>query len=557
MITTWTAWPAARRKALLRGGETGGRAAARKSPGTGRGRGRCGISAAPVEVGAGVLKRGTRGEQPDAEQLSASDERAGRWVHGTRIFSCGGGDIGCNVKQLQFVFINLGTDDTQHAPGVAEASPTRRRLQLDSAGRPSFTGTPLTPIISKETDGAPQERPVDGASRTSDDRPGVAPRSERKDDPTFLPPPPWVDWEKVRRGQKLWLDRLPAWAIGLGPALLVGFCIGRFAEVLYHMGYAQSAATALKRYQDTGWAMVDWFRFDLRDVDSPARIGIATVRSMHAFTRKRIGLVRDGVIGGAAAVPAEGNGGCSAHHIKCPRRSNPFGESGASSEKNGKDPVGAGQSHLLPKSFTPLSQYDLAQVLLAFSGIILLIMFTEAKLPKVSEEDLDAMVHTMRLIGYYLGIRDDCNICSSLETLETATAEFVAWAPHLWLTQRACSFELRRTAMEGFAGRAGLGNAFYHATLWHSLSSELFGPSTAKPKPHPSALYVGPLLEAISNQKETTSHFFYIVDKHYGRIQAERWWNYILGSDFDLAVTKFSTLLMDWARPDVFETVTK
>lgn len=67
--------------------------------------------------------------------------------------------------------------------------------------------------------------------------------------------PDWVDWELVERGQKLWIGMLGEWAFAMGQVLLLGFAIGRFAEVLFHTGYAQDAKTAFARYRDTLFAI--------------------------------------------------------------------------------------------------------------------------------------------------------------------------------------------------------------------------------------------------------------------------------------------------------------
>lgn len=44
--------------------------------------------------------------------------------------------------------------------------------------------------------------------------------------------PEWVDWDQVARGQQLWMKHLGRSYFALGHALLVGFSIARFGEVL-------------------------------------------------------------------------------------------------------------------------------------------------------------------------------------------------------------------------------------------------------------------------------------------------------------------------------------
>lgn len=186
--------------------------------------------------------------------------------------------------------------------------------------------------------------------------------------------PVWVDWELVKRGQEVWLEHWGGWIVGLSVALLVGFSIGRFSEVLFHSGYAQDALTATNRYSDTAFAMLDWFSYDLSCPGSRARVSIYTVRKMHAYARRRA-----------------------------------------------KDIVLAPGRKLFDKDHgegVPLSQYDMAQVLLAFSGIVIMIMEADLGVPPIPRGDLEAMVHCIRLIGWHLGILDEFNPCASLEECE-------------------------------------------------------------------------------------------------------------------------------------------
>jgi hypothetical protein len=56
------------------------------------------------------------------------------------------------------------------------------------------------------------------------------------------PEPAWVDWKLVRQGQELWLAHLGGVFTALNAALLQGFSIARFADVLCDSGYAVAAA---------------------------------------------------------------------------------------------------------------------------------------------------------------------------------------------------------------------------------------------------------------------------------------------------------------------------
>jgi hypothetical protein len=54
--------------------------------------------------------------------------------------------------------------------------------------------------------------------------------------PTQRAEPEWVDWASVRRGQEHWKRLLGPTFVALNAALLQGFTIARFAEVLVIAG---------------------------------------------------------------------------------------------------------------------------------------------------------------------------------------------------------------------------------------------------------------------------------------------------------------------------------
>ncbi|CAK0830351.1 unnamed protein product, partial [Prorocentrum cordatum] len=105
--------------------------------------------------------------------------------------------------------------------------------------------------------------------------------------PPQSPEPGWVDWDLVRRGQALWLENLGRAFLALTAALVQGFTIARFAEVLHHAGYAQSPLNSNRRYAATAFFITDWFRYPLDDPESFARRGIHTVRCMHSYARRK------------------------------------------------------------------------------------------------------------------------------------------------------------------------------------------------------------------------------------------------------------------------------
>ena len=232
------------------------------------------------------------------------------------------------------------------------------------------------------------------------------------------PAPSWVDWDSVRRGQELFRNNLGRNTLALTIALLQGFSITRFAMVLHANGYAQSPETAYHRYRETAFAIFDWMIHPLDDPESRALTQIKNVRAMHSFARRR-----------------------------------------------------SVQAHLFPnpdEEGVPLSQYDMAEVLLGFAGLAPSIMEHEMGVAKPSRRDREALCHTWRLLGFWLGIHDEFNPCRSLDEMEEMVDEYMTWVPLRLQTCRPETFALQSTAVEGFGMYTGLGVESYvgmlHAT---------------------------------------------------------------------------------------------
>lgn len=223
------------------------------------------------------------------------------------------------------------------------------------------------------------------------------------------PEPPWVDWQLVRRGQELWNQQIGRAFLALTAALLQGFTIARFADVLHHAGYAQSPWTSCKRYSSTAFYISDWFRYPLDDPGSIARQGIYTVRCMHSFARRRSKSL------------------FSAEH----------GEGIA------------------------LSQYDLGEVQLGFTAVCLSIMEVEMGMSPFPIADKEAMVHAWRLIGWHLGIEDKFNVCRSADHLAQCLNDYMEWTPQRLRTCRESTHVLQLAAVNGFGKYLGLGRHYW------------------------------------------------------------------------------------------------
>jgi len=228
-----------------------------------------------------------------------------------------------------------------------------------------------------------------------------------------LPEPEWVDWALVRRGQELWREHLGRAFLALTAALLQGFTIARFAEVLHHAGYAQSPLTSCSRYSATAYFILDWFCHPLDDMESWARQGIYTVRCMHSFARRR--------------------------------------SKGLFSREKGEG--------------IALSQYDMGEVQLGFSAVCLSIMEKEMGMGPLPPSDREAMVHVWRLIGWHLGIQDRFNVCNSVEGMAACFEDYMEWTPQRLRTCRESTHLLQLAAVQGFGTHLALGKRYWEGFL--------------------------------------------------------------------------------------------
>jgi hypothetical protein len=234
------------------------------------------------------------------------------------------------------------------------------------------------------------------------------------------PDPEWVDWESVARGQQVWMNRLGQFNIGLTLALLQGFSIARFAVVLYHNGYAQSGETSYDRYRETAFAIIDWMRYSLKDPSSQARSQLQNVRAMHSFARRR-----------SQRLFGEGEG-------------------------------------------VALSQYDMAEVQMAFASVAPIIAEREMRAVPLTQQEKKDVCHAWRVVGYFLGIHDEFNMCADVDTMSAMTEEWLEWVPLRMKTCREQTFILQKAALDGFGLYTGVGSELFVGILHASCSNSAF-----------------------------------------------------------------------------------
>eukprot|EP01062_Namystynia_karyoxenos_P026251 TRINITY_DN20451_c0_g1_i2.p1 TRINITY_DN20451_c0_g1~~TRINITY_DN20451_c0_g1_i2.p1 ORF type:complete len:452 (+),score=161.41 TRINITY_DN20451_c0_g1_i2:76-1356(+) len=263
-----------------------------------------------------------------------------------------------------------------------------------------------------------------------------------------MPDPDWVDWKQVARGrepcappatQELWTGHLSCAFLALAAALQQGFSIARFSEVLKDTGYNTDPHTTWERFQMTGFHVMDWWRFPLNDPQSRSRRSVQTVRGMHAVARRKA--LQRGVL------RADGSEG------------------------------------------VPLSQYDLAEVLMGF-GIICLFLMKQAFDRDFSREDMAAMLSVMRVVGYHLGIEDQYNTCNSLDEAEAMFIEYMSWTPQRFRTCRESTHMLQYNVAAGFGRATPLGEAFWMAyTKNTSFAQGAYAVDYVRMEPHLGTRY--------------------------------------------------------------------
>eukprot|EP00756_Hemistasia_phaeocysticola_P006109 Hpha_TRINITY_DN13685_c0_g1::TRINITY_DN13685_c0_g1_i2::g.122500::m.122500 len=225
------------------------------------------------------------------------------------------------------------------------------------------------------------------------------------------PDPEWVDWEVVARGQKLWNTKhLSPAVLALGGALLQGFSIARFSEVLEGTGYNVNPHTTFERFQMTAFHVTDWYFYPLNDPSSRSRVSIRTVRAMHAMARKK-------ALERKVFDPAKGEG-------------------------------------------VPLSQYDMGEVLMAF-GVIAMHMMEEIIGTSIPRDERKDMMHVMRVVGHYLGIQDKYNTCSDLEEADRMFTEYMGYTAQRFRTTRESGHSLQTKTREGLGAALPFGMQFW------------------------------------------------------------------------------------------------
>jgi len=248
-----------------------------------------------------------------------------------------------------------------------------------------------------------------------------------------VPVPEWVEPQRLQRAQEFYQNNAFMVNVCLTKALNAGFCISRFAEVLVRSGYARTPRTTLMRFHDTAHQVIVWMSSPLLDAHSPARLSLFKVRCMHEHARKM---------------------SRSHWHAHVPADS-------------------------VSSIGVPLSQYDMALVQLAFSGVMLDILKTEMDmdLPPRLQDDF---IHLWRFIGYLLGVEEEYNACMSSDVCHELTCDLLHLTPFFVRTRRPACVILADSFYRGLSYMTGrrLAYAINYSTRRDFYDQEWAAPFT-------------------------------------------------------------------------------
>jgi len=118
-----------------------------------------------------------------------------------------------------------------------------------------------------------------------------------------------------------------------------------------------------------------------------------------------------------------------------------------------------------------LSQYDMAEVQMAFGAIAPIVAEKEMNSVPLTRREREDLCHAWRVVGYLLGIQDEYNICNDLDEMTALVDEWLQWVPRRLQTARKETLELQAAAIAGSGLYSGFGCAlFFGARARHELT---------------------------------------------------------------------------------------
>ena len=237
---------------------------------------------------------------------------------------------------------------------------------------------------------------------------------------TYSSAPAWVDWEKIRKGQDVFVRDLPICGLTLFYLSLIGgFSAPLITKVLRATGYLTAGPRrVLRRLADTGHMICECLE---EDALNPTKHGagwkaVMRVRFLHGMVRRRL----------------------------------------------------AGKPYWQADLWgTAINQEDMCATLLAFSyNVIVGIEMVYGR--PLSHEDQDAYIHLWRYIGWLIGIEDMHNPCIDLDHSKAALESIVMHLLEPDDDSRAVAHHLLLAP-----GRGAFGQQFRHILCRRFLGDEL------------------------------------------------------------------------------------
>ncbi|EKX35478.1 hypothetical protein GUITHDRAFT_146491 [Guillardia theta CCMP2712] len=211
--------------------------------------------------------------------------------------------------------------------------------------------------------------------------------------------PAWVDWEQVRRGQKVFIRDLPACGISLYYLSLVGgFSAPLITKVLRATGYLTSGRKqVIRRLADTSQMIFECLMPDSLLPNNKGWLSVLRVRFLHGMVRRRL-------------------------------KSRPYWN-----EKEWG---------------VPINQEDMSATLLAFSYNVLIGIELVLGKP-LNREDQECYIHLWRYIGWLIGVDDKHNPCTSVDRAKATLESIVMHILEPDEDSRAVAFHLLQVPRNG------------------------------------------------------------------------------------------------------------
>ncbi|XP_071452714.1 uncharacterized protein [Hetaerina americana] len=224
--------------------------------------------------------------------------------------------------------------------------------------------------------------------------------------------PPWMDPELLRKGREFGTKYLFGLVFSQLLSLAILFSFRGGLEPLIFTGKSGTPYTAFRRYLSTVTRIVSWYESDTFEEDSEAYKNMAAVRAKHASVFKRMNEASssDDLKSKITLEGKETGIWCTyleelkkdLRGLRTYESSCPFAEISSLGPKDGSK----------SREVIYINQLDLSLTQLGFVGLCVLYP-QQFGAYDATEDELRGYVHLWRCLGYFLGIKDRYNICSS------------------------------------------------------------------------------------------------------------------------------------------------